>query len=118
MGGSGVIIAAYPSHTAQCLFRIDISMSATGASRVPLSFDDWSVRPMSLNAAKHGERAEFWDNFYGSPTVVERMKFDEHEDGCIAYTKHPIPTNTAWRIELLKTTECWQRGLVSEIFIL
>ena len=89
-------------------------MSTTGASRVPLSFDDWSVRPMPLNAVKHGERAEFWDNFCGSPTVVERMKFDEHEDGCIAYTKHPIPTNTAWRIELLKTTERWQRGLVSE----
>jgi hypothetical protein len=66
---------------------------------------------MPLNAVKHGERAEFSDDFYGSPTVVERRKFDEHEDGCIAYTRDPIPTNTAWRIELLKTTECWQRGL-------
>ena len=86
---------------------------STSPRHVPLDFNDWSVRPMPLDTAKHGERAGFWDNFHGSPTVVGRTEFNEHEDGCIAYTKFPIPSNTAWRIELLETTDCWQRGLVS-----
>ena len=80
---------------------------------VPLNFEGWSAKPKPLDAAKHGERAVFWDDFHGSPTVVGRKNFDLHEDGCVAYTKDPIPVGSAWRITLLETTERLQTGLVS-----
>ena len=98
-------------------------MSSTSESAEPTSprlsapdFSDWSVRPMPLDAAKHGERAVFWDNFHGLPTIVEREKYNEHQDGCIVYTKDPIPIGTpsAWRITVLETAN-YDTGLVSQI---
>ena len=69
---------------------------------------------MPLEAAKH---AVFWDNSHGLPTIVlERGKYNEHQDGCIVYTKDPIPIDTpsAWRITVLETAN-YNIGLVSRI---
>ena len=82
-------------------------------SHSALDFEGWSVRSMPLDPSKHGERAVFWDNFSGSPTIVERKEYNKYKDGCIVYTKYPIPVDTAWRITLLQTADSWQRGLVS-----
>ena len=98
-------------------------MSSTSDAVEPTSpgqfvpdFKDWSVRATPLDVTVHGERAVFWDNFHGLPTIVQRKEYNDHRDGCIVYTKDPIPVDTAWRITLLKTADSgWDTGLVSWI---
>ena len=92
------------------------SSEPTSPCRAEPDFNDWCVQPMPLNAAKHGEEAVFRDNFHGSPTIVQRRKYNEHNNGCIVYTKEPIPASSrrAWRITVLENSTL-PTGLVSWI---
>ena len=82
----------------------------------PDNFTGWVVEPMPFDGDrdKCGARATFCEyTFDGSPTVVGRIRHDARQDGCVAFTKHPLSVNKAWRVTLRKTTDKWRRGLVS-----
>ena len=92
---------------------------AIAQSGVPQDFEGWVARPMPLNVEKCGERAAFWDNFCGVPSVVERANCDNKEDGCVVYGREPMGVDKAFRITLEGTTDRkWQRGLVSFVLLL
>ena len=92
---------------------------AIAQSGVPQDFEGWVARPMPLNVEKCGERAAFWDNFCGAPSVVERANCDNKEDGCVVYGREPMGVDKAFRITLEGTTDRkWQRGLVSFVLLL
>ena len=92
---------------------------AIAQSGVPQDFEGWVARPMPLNVEKCGERAAFWDNFCGAPSVVERENCDNKEDGCVVYGRDPMGVDKAFRITLEGTTNRkWQRGLVSFVLLL
>ena len=92
-------------------------MSDRKRSDIPKGFTGWVVQPMPFDddRGKSGQRAVFARyNYISLPTVVERTKHQEHQYGCVAYTKDPLPVNKAWRITVLKTTKKWlTTGVVS-----
>lgn len=100
---------------ASVIYRKNLTEQQQKSSNV---FDGWSARPLPLNEDEDmkGERADFTlFDAKGAAVGVKRMEFDRYRDGCVVYTKDPIPAGKAWRLTAITKTQKWQRGLVSAL---
>ena len=77
---------------------------------VAVDVSDWIVTPAPLNDKNSGERAMFsTDNF-----ILQRRDYENKYDGCVSYTKGPLPLVQVWQVTILETsTRRWSYGLVS-----
>ena len=84
-------------------------LTSSEDASVPANVSDWIVTPVPLNDKQCGKRAIFSKG----NSIVERKNPGEKWDGCVCYTKIPLPLRQVWQISVLETTEKWPWGLVS-----
>ena len=79
---------------------------------VAADVSDWIVTPAPLNDKKSGKRAIFsTDN-----SIVQRRDPEICGNGCVSYTRGPLPPGQVWQVTVLETTSGWSPyigGLVS-----
>ena len=82
---------------------------ASAASSISPDVTDWVATPAPFNTEKRGERAKFSKE----NCVVERLRPEVYEYGCLAYTFSPLPLGQVWQTTVLRATWSWIGGLVS-----
>ena len=76
---------------------------------VAADVSDWIVTPAPLNDKKSGVRAIFsTDN-----SIVQRRDAEIYINGCVSYTRGPLPPGQVWQVTVLETTRNFGAGLVS-----
>ena len=84
---------------------------ATPTAVVPADIDvrDWLATPVPFNTEKYSGRAIF----SAANSVVELQGSERQRDGCIIYTRDPLPVGKLWQTTVLDTTRGWIGRLVS-----
>ena len=77
---------------------------------VAADISDWIATAAPLNEEKSGENAIFSTE----NSIVKRRGPETYWNGCVSYTRGPLPPGQVWQITILDSTRMWSlsAGLV------